>query len=85
MEAATLAELAGTLSVGETSVGTRVDIEHLGACGVGTGVEVSADLAYRDGRLQRFVVAAHDGSGRLLASGTITRVVVDRASFLTRS
>lgn len=84
MEQVTVAELAGSLGPDQTSVGTRVELEHLAATGVGASVVVRADLAHTDGRLRRFTVAAHDGGGRLLASATITRVVVDRDRFIGR-
>jgi predicted thioesterase len=83
-EAATVAAAAGLLAPGETSVGTRVELDHQVACGVGTRVRVHADLAHRDGRLLRFAVGVEDEAGRLLGSGTVTRVVVDRARFLAR-
>ena len=84
LEAATVAEAAGLLGTGQTSVGTRVEIEHLAPSSVGTGVVVTAEVAQQDGRLVRFVVAAHDASGRLLATGSVTRVAVDRDRFMDR-
>jgi predicted thioesterase len=67
-----------------TSVGTRVSVEHLLATPVGGRVEVSAELVHGDGRLLRFTVAATDAAGRLVATGEVTRVVVDRSRFLAR-
>ena len=84
MEQVTLAEVADTLAPGETSVGTRVELEHLAAVRVGAQVQVRADRAHVDGRLRRFTVAALDEQGRLLATATVTRVVVDRERFLGR-
>jgi predicted thioesterase len=85
-EAATCAALAPTLSEGSTSVGTRVSLEHLAASPVGQQVEVSASTAYVDGRLHRFTVSARHlgGNGKVIASGEITRVVVDAERFLGR-
>lgn len=86
-EAATCAAVAPALAEGSTSVGTRVDLEHLAASAVGSGVRVTARVAYVDGRLVRFAVTARsvdDGPGRLLASGEVTRVVVDAERFLGR-
>jgi fluoroacetyl-CoA thioesterase len=85
MEQVTLADLAGSLEPGETSVGTRVELEHHSSSLVGATVVVSAALSHADGRLRRFTVAAEDAGGRLLASGTVTRVVVDRERFLSRT
>ncbi|QNN51934.1 thioesterase family protein [Nocardioides mesophilus] len=85
MEAATCAALAPTLPAGSSSVGTRVQIEHVGASPVGAVVRVQATVAYVDGRLVRFAVAAHDASTeKVLGHGEVTRVVVDRDRFLDR-
>jgi predicted thioesterase len=84
-EAATCAEVEAALAEGETSVGTRVQLEHLAASPVGAELEVTATTAYVDGRLHRFAVAArHTSDGKVVASGEITRVVVDTARFLAR-
>ena len=84
-EAATCAAIEGHLGEGETSVGTRVSLEHLAASPVGAEVEVTASPAYVDGRLHRFTVAArHTGDGKLVGSGEVTRVVVDAERFLSR-
>jgi predicted thioesterase len=83
-EAATCAAAEPLLSPGQTSVGTRVQLEHVAASAVGSLVQVTADLAHSDGRLLRFSVAASAEDGRLLATGEITRVVVDVDRFLAR-
>jgi fluoroacetyl-CoA thioesterase len=84
-EAATCAEIESALGDGETSVGTRVQLEHLAASPVGAEVEVSAETAYVDGRLHRFTVAArHTADGKVVASGEVTRVVVDAERFTAR-
>ena len=84
-EAATCAEIEPALAEGETSVGTRVQLEHLAASAVGAELEVTAETAYVDGRLHRFAVAARQtGDGRVVASGEVTRVVVEAARFLSR-
>jgi fluoroacetyl-CoA thioesterase len=84
-EAATCAEIEPSLADGETSVGTRVQLEHLAASPVGAELEVSATSAYVDGRLHRFTVAArHTSDGKVVASGEVTRVVVDAERFLSR-
>jgi predicted thioesterase len=69
----------------QTSVGTRVSLEHLAASPLGATVQVTATVSYADGRLVRFDVSARDaGSQKLLGSGEITRVVVDSERFLGR-
>ena len=87
-EAATCAEADPTLRDGETSVGTRVTLEHQRASGVGQEVEVTATLVHEDGRLRRYAVQArHRGGsadGAVVGSGEVTRVVVDAERFLGR-
>jgi predicted thioesterase len=80
-EAATCAALE--LPDGQTSVGTRVSLEHLAASPIGATVSVTATVAYVDGRLVRFTVEARMGDV-LVGSGEITRVVVDAARFMSR-
>ena len=84
LEAATVEALDGRLGDGETSVGSRIELEHRAATAVGATVTVTADLVAVDGRLLRFSVAAQDADGSLLATGDVTRVVVDRERFLSR-
>ena len=87
-EAATCAEADPTLGDGETSVGTRVTLEHQRASGVGQEVEVTATLVHEDGRLRRYAVQArHRGGpsdGAVVGSGEVTRVVVDAQRVLGR-
>lgn len=81
-EEATCAALE--LAPQQTSVGTRVDLEHLAASPVGTEVTTTATVIHTDGRLVRFQVAALDAAGTLLATGEIRRVIVDRERFMSR-
>ena len=72
-EAATCAAIEAELTEGQTSVGTRVQLEHLAASPVGAEVEVAATTAYVDGRLHRFTVSArHPADGKVVASGEVT-------------
>ncbi len=85
-EAATCRAVEGFLSPGQTSVGTRVSLEHLVASPVGRTVSVRADVVYVDGRLVRFeVVAEHTDDGKVIGHGEVTRVVVDGERFLARA
>jgi predicted thioesterase len=83
-EATTCAAAERLVGEGRTTVGTRVELEHRAASAVGSVVHVVADLVHTDGRLLRFSVAASAPDGRLLATGEITRVVVDADRFLAR-
>jgi fluoroacetyl-CoA thioesterase len=82
-EAATCAALAPALDTGQTSVGTRVTLEHTAPSAVGAAVQVTASVVHVDGKLVRFTVAARQG-GRLVGSGEVTRVVVDAERFMSR-
>lgn len=85
LEAATCAALEPVLAEGSTSVGTRVQVEHQSASPVGARIEVTASSTYVDGRLHRFTVAGRDlGTGKVVGTGEITRVVVDAERFLSR-
>ena len=67
-----------------TSVGTRIDIEHLAAGHVGATITTQAQVRSQDGRMVEFEVVAHDERGIKVAFGTVRRVIVDRERFLSR-
>lgn len=82
-EAATCAALAPVLDEGQTSVGTRITLEHVAPSAVGALVQVTATTVHVDAKLVRFSVAARQGA-KLVGSGEVTRVVVDAERFLSR-
>jgi fluoroacetyl-CoA thioesterase len=79
-EAATIEAVGADLPTGSTTVGARVDIEHLRPSAVGAEVEARATLTVVDGRRLVFAVSVVQ-DGDEVARGTVTRVVVDRAAF----
>ena len=84
-EAATCAAIADSVGAEQTSVGSRVALEHLAASPVGASLAVTATVGYVDGRLVRFeVVAGHREDGKVVGHGEVTRVVVDRDRFMSR-
>jgi fluoroacetyl-CoA thioesterase len=83
MEAATVAATVATLEPGNTTVGTRVELDHLAATAVGRQVVAEARLIAVDGRRLTFEVTLHDGD-TVAAQGRVERVVVDRDRFLGR-
>ena len=83
-EAATCAAIADELTAEQTSVGTRVSLEHRAASATGEVVQVTATVTHRDGRLRRFEVVAVDSHKRVVGHGEVTRVVVDRDRFMAR-
>src|SRR5215207_386929 len=80
-ERATVAAVEGALEAGATTVGVRVELDHLAPSPVGAELEVEAALERVAGRRLEFAVRVRDG-GRPVASGLITRVVVDTDTFL---
>ena len=82
-EAACVAALGdANLAPATTTVGTRVELDHISAVSAGDVVRVSARLASINGRTLRFEVAATDDGDRAIAQGQFTRVLVDRATFV---
>ena len=81
IEQATVAAVAGALAAGATTVGTRVELDHLAPSPVGAEVEVTAVLEQVAGRRLEFAVRVAGGD-RPVARGRIIRVVVDAAGFL---
>lgn len=75
-EEATVAALADHLAPGYTSVGMRVQIDHLQPTAVGATVEAEATLERIEGRRLTFTVSAADVRG-LVAAGKVTRVLVE--------
>jgi fluoroacetyl-CoA thioesterase len=81
VEAATVAAIAPELAPGATTVGTRVELDHLTATPVGRQVIARASLVSVDGRRLIFDVTLHDGD-TVAARGRVERVMVDRERFL---
>ena len=80
VEAATVAAVAGRLGPGSTTVGSRVELDHLAPTPVGAVVRAEAVLAEVTGRRLRFTVTLSQ-DGRVVARGLVVRVVVDRGRF----
>jgi fluoroacetyl-CoA thioesterase len=83
-EEASVAALEGHLAAGETSVGTKMQIDHLAATGVGKKVRAEASVEKVNGRRVIFTVSVSDDRG-LVAVGRVTRVVVDVERFLDKA
>lgn len=85
LEAATCAAVRDEFDAGQTTVGTRVVVEHRAASPVGSSVRVSATLVRVEGRMLTFEAVATDRTtGAALGEGTITRAIVDVERFLAR-
>ena len=84
VEEASVAAVADALEEGVTTVGTAVSLSHLVANRIGSTVTASATVSAVDGRRVTFDVMVEDGAGTV-ASGTLTRAVVDVDRFLGRA
>jgi fluoroacetyl-CoA thioesterase len=80
VEAATVAAVATALDSRSTTVGSRVELDHLAPTPVGAVVRAEAVLAEAAGRRLRFTVTLSQ-DGRVVARGVVVRVVVDRDRF----
>jgi predicted thioesterase len=83
-EQAAIAALAGALNGGDTTVGMRVQLDHLAPTAVGQSVSAEATLEKVQGRRLTFTVSVSDSRG-LVAAGRVTRVVVDRERFMEKT
>ena len=83
LEEATLDAVNGCLDAGSTTVGMRVQVDHLQPTPVGAEVLAEAYLDKIEGRRITFTVTASD-SGGLVAAGKVTRVVVDVNRFMSK-
>jgi predicted thioesterase len=83
-EAACVAAVVGHLPAGVTTVGTRVELDHLAATPVGRSVRADAHLVAVDGRRLAFEVEVRDGD-TTAAVGRVERVSVDRERFVARA
>jgi len=82
-ERASVAAIGDQLGDDQTSVGMRVQVDHLAPTAVGDTISAEATLEKVEGRRLIFTVAARDRRG-LVGAGKVTRVVVDRAHFLDK-
>ena len=83
-EEAAVSAVDGELEPGSTTVGMRVQFDHLAPTMVGAPVTAEATLEKVSGRRLTFTVSATDPRG-LIAAGKVTRVVVDVERFLDKA
>ena len=75
--------VADGLEDGKTTVGTKVDIEHISATPLGMKVTCKATLVEIDGRRLVFSVEASDEKG-LIGKGTHERFIIDVDRFMQK-
>jgi len=84
VEEAAVAAVHPSLDEGCSTVGVRVQIEHISPTAVGGVVSAEANLEKVEGRRLIFHVAARDERG-LVAAGKVTRVLVNIETFLEKT
>lgn len=83
-ERAAVAAVEGHVPEGHTTVGYRVQLDHLAPVPVGESLTAEAVLETIEGRRLTFRVSVKYRAG-LVAAGRITRVAVEEARFLARA
>jgi fluoroacetyl-CoA thioesterase len=83
-EEAAIAAIEGRLEDGRTSVGMRVQLDHLHPTAVGSRVVAEATLEKVEGRRLTFTVSASDHRG-LVAAGKVARVIVETDRFMEKA
>lgn len=83
MEKAALSSVDPLLPEGYTTVGIKVDVEHIAATPVGGSVEARSELREIDGRRLVFTVEAFDDREQV-GKGTHERFLVPTEKFLQR-
>ena len=84
MEQAAQTSLQPYLNEGESSVGTRLSIDHLSATPVGLKVWAESEVTAVDGRKIWLDVAAYDEAG-LIGKGTHERFIIAAERFLAKA
>jgi predicted thioesterase len=80
-EEATMSAVTPELTDGQSTVGMRVQLEHISPTAVGGKIRAEATLDRVEGRRLTFTVSASDRRG-LVAAGKITRVLIDIDRFM---
>ncbi|MEG2527660.1 MAG: thioesterase family protein [Mucinivorans sp.] len=83
MENAAMQIAAALCAAGQTTVGTKISVEHTRATPLGAQVEARAELIKQDGRRLYFTVSASDEKG-VIGSGEHERFIVDGEKFMAK-
>ena len=84
MEKAALTSVDPLLEGGMTTVGTRIDVQHLAATPIGMNVVAVSELVEVEGKRLLFRVEARDDL-ELVGQGTHERYIVPMQKFLDRA
>ncbi len=84
MEKAALSSVDPLLEVGMTTVGTRIEVQHLAATPIGMNVVAVSELVEVEGKRLLFTVEARDDL-ELVGRGTHERYIVPMQKFLNKA
>lgn len=84
MESAAVAAIAKEITSEESSVGVKLDVQHLAATPLNKRVTAKATLTKIDGRKLSFDVELKDDNGQLLGQGTHDRVIINIEKFMNK-
>ena len=83
MEKTAMLSVAGELSENEATVGTRLEISHLAACGLGSEIKCESTLAEIDRKRLVFEISAYAGE-TLIGQGKHERFIIDTVKFMNK-
>lgn len=80
----TAMQAIGSLTDGQTTVGIKMDMQHLRPTGIGCDVHVTARLIQTEGRKYTLQIQATDADGQLIGTATHERFLVDANKFMAK-
>lgn len=83
MEKTAMLSVAEFLAEDEATVGTKLEISHLAACGIGTEIRCESTLTEIDRKRLVFEVAAYDGE-ILIGKGSHERFIINTVKFMNK-
>ncbi|MCL1884170.1 MAG: thioesterase family protein [Defluviitaleaceae bacterium] len=83
MEKAACECLSDSLEEGQTSVGTKISVEHKAASPLGAEITATATIDEIDGRSINYSITTSDGSTEI-GSGKHTRVIINAERFMSK-
>lgn len=84
MEKAAYTLAQSSISDGESTVGTQMNVDHVKASKIGETITAKAVLTAIDGRKLTFDVSATDSKGNTIGHGKHTRFVIQIEKFLSK-
>jgi len=84
MENAAMKAVAESLPEGNTTVGAKLDINHLKPSAIGETISATALLAEVDGKKLTFTLKAENSHGLIIGEGIHIRYIVEKEKFLSK-